>query len=110
MPSDLIEVLKLLGGFFGAIIGAVGALSLKEWLEKKEAIQRTGISDALATSSSARLLKQRLEDLTDFYLKPSHPWKDYRWKSPAGPELPLPSLSRDFHEIYLIQADPPAAR
>ena len=40
MPSDLIEVLKLLGGFFGAIIGAVGALSLKEWLEGKRSRER----------------------------------------------------------------------
>lgn len=103
----IIEVLKVLGPFLGAIIGALGALWFKEWLDRKRSRERQLQTRWRPLLEATRLLEARLVKVASFYSKSSHQWENHTWSSPTRGQLPLPTLSRDFHEIYLIDPHPP---
>jgi len=107
---NLIEVLKVLGPLGGAFLGGVGAFLLKESLDRRRSRRRVFQTRWLPLFTSADLLRNRLSKLTSKYrdAPPDRRWKDYTWFDVSTREnLPLPSEARDFHELYLINNDPP---
>jgi hypothetical protein len=104
LSSQTIELLKIFGSFLGAIIGAVGAISLKEYLDRRSSRHKEYQTRWLPFSIAVRELKERFDDLTSIYKHPSPPysWGTLKWKDSTGDEHVFPLESRDFHELYLL--------
>jgi len=109
MSSNTIELLKILGSFTGAILGGLGAFVVKEWLDRRRSRTKEYQTRWLPLLTAARHLRKQLANLASDYRNVSreYQWKDYTWIDSNGVRLPLPLAARDFHELYLIDADPP---
>ncbi|HSF30825.1 MAG TPA: hypothetical protein VLK82_10190 [Candidatus Tectomicrobia bacterium] len=107
MSSGTLELLKILGSFIGALVGAIGALSFKEYLDQRRLQAKERQTRWLPLLRAAQDLKLRLDELTSIYKTepPTYPWNNYTWKDAHGDEHPLPLEARDFHELYLLDKD-----
>ena len=96
-------------GFAGAIFGGLGASTIKEYLDRRRSRAREYQTRWLPLLTAAGHLKQRLENTESNYINVSNEyrWKEYIWTDSNGNNRSLPLLSKDFHELYLIDADPP---
>jgi hypothetical protein len=108
MPPATLELLKILGAFIGAVVGGVGALFFKMWLDWRQARARERQTRWLPLLGAARDLKARLEELDAIYRRepPKEPWDDHTWEDAAKATHRLPSKARDFHELYLLDGNP----
>jgi hypothetical protein len=100
MSSVALELLKLLGAFVGAVIGALGAVSYKEYLDRKRSKEGQQQTRWLPLLSSARNMKEKLEEIIYIYENPNDQWNGYQNNG-----RPLPSIARDFHELFLLDAN-----
>jgi hypothetical protein len=104
-PANGLDVLKILASFIGAVLGGVGAFLLKEvWLDRRKQRDREKQTRWLPLFASAQDFKTRLDDLAAKYEDPRSVWCD--WTSSWGRTFRLPTEARDFHELYLLDADP----
>jgi hypothetical protein len=103
MSSGVLEFLKILGAFIGAVIGAVGAISYKEHLDRRRLKEKELQTRWLPLLRSAKELKEKLDEVIGIYRNPADHWNDYQDHG-----RPLPLTARDFHELYLldINAEP----
>jgi hypothetical protein len=107
MSSNTIEILKIAASFAGAIIGGVGAFLIKEYLDQRRARQQEHQTRWQPLYTAARHLGEGLRELTWRYKNPDYLWGDYTWTDSQNLPHPIPLRSRDFHELYLIDSDPP---
>jgi hypothetical protein len=105
MSSGTLELLKILGSFIGAVVGAVGALSFKEYLDQRRLQEKEKQTRWLPLFRAAQDLKGSLDELTSTYKSPGYLWNDYAWVDSHGDKHPLPLEARDFHELYLLDKD-----
>ena len=85
------EVFKIIAAFLGAAIGGLGALLLKEWLERKRVQNREYQTRWLPLFSAARLLRERLAKLTEIYrtTPPQDRWREYTWTDENEEQRPF---------------------
>ena len=102
MSEGALELLGILGSFLGAVIGAVGALSFREYLDRRRVRQKEKQTRWLPLLRAAQALTETFDELTSIYLRPRYVWNDHRWTDVDGMEHPLPLEARDFHELYLL--------
>jgi hypothetical protein len=103
MPADVVETAKILASLVGAGMGAVGGVSIKEYLDRRRSREKEYQTRWLPLHSAAKDLKERLECLTSIYK--TKPLK-YRWDNYTyGDNEPYPLEARDFHELYLLDKD-----
>jgi hypothetical protein len=109
MSSALIEGAKIFGSVLGSVIGAFGAFTAKEWLDRRRARAKEYQTRWRPLSIAAEHLNQRLANLASDYrnASPEYRWKNYTWTDSNETHLPLPLASKDFHELFLIDSDPP---
>jgi hypothetical protein len=110
MPSNIIDILKIVASFAGATIGGVGAFLIKEYLDRRRARQQEHQTRWQPLFIAAGHLSQSLRDWASVYKNPDYPWGDYTWTDSQNVSHPLPLAARDFHELYLIDGDPPLVR
>jgi hypothetical protein len=104
-PSDRLDVLKILASFIGAVLGGVGAFLLKEiWLDRRKQRDREKQTRWLPLFAGAQDFKTRLDDLASKYEGPTNVWCE--WTSSSKRTFRLPTEARDFHELYLLDANP----
>jgi hypothetical protein len=104
-PANGLDALKILASFIGAVLGGVGAFLLKEvWLDRRKQRDREKQTRWLPLFAGAQDLKTRLDDLASKYEDPRSVWCE--WTSSWGRTFRLPTEARDFHELYLLDANP----
>ena len=103
MSEGTLELLGILGSFLGAVVGAIGALSFKEYLDRRRVQEKEKQTRWLPLLRAAQALIEAFDDLTSSYLRPRYVWNDHRWTDADGVEHPLPLEARDFHELYLLE-------
>jgi hypothetical protein len=107
--SDLATVAPFFAAGLAALGGALGAFIAKELLDRK----RLGVKEYQTRwrplAISADHLNSRLTTLASDYRHTSHDyqWYNYTWTDLNGQILPIPLAAKDFHELFLIEADPP---
>src|SRR6185295_12407541 len=108
MSSGTLELIKILGSFIGALVGAGGAFFLKWWFDQRNLREKEKQTRWLPLFRAAGDLKERLDELTSIYLTqpPKEPWNNYDWTDSNGRTYRLPSKARDFHELYLLDGNP----
>src|SRR5262245_50960920 len=109
MSPVTLELLKILGAFLGAVLGAFGAVLVKAWLDRRQLLKKEKQTRWLPLLRATGDLTEKLDDLISMYEKqpPDDPWNGHSWTDHAGRNFQLPSKARDFHELYLLDGDPP---
>ncbi|HVK18713.1 MAG TPA: hypothetical protein VM533_17405 [Fimbriiglobus sp.] len=104
MSPGALEWLKIVGSFLGALVGGVGAFSLKWWLDQRQLRGKEKQTRWLPLFGSALELRERLDDLTSIYKTqpPRETWDDHVWTDSAGRVHRLPTKARDFHELFWL--------
>jgi hypothetical protein len=103
MPADVVETAKILASLVGAGMGAVGGVSIKEYLDRRRSREKEYQTRWLPLYRAAKDLKERLQCLTSIYkTRPlKYQWNNYTY----GDNEPFPLEARDFHELYLLNKD-----
>jgi hypothetical protein len=100
MSSVALELLKILGALVGAVIGAFGAVSYKEYRDSKRLKEREQQTRWLPVLRSAENLKGELDRFIGIYEHPDNQWNGY-----YDHGRPLPLAARDLHELYLLDVN-----
>ena len=95
-----IELLKILGAFVGAVFGALGAVSFKEYLDRRRLRDSEQQKRWLPLLRAAQNLREKLDEFIAIYRQPTSQWRNYEYDG-----RPLPLEARDFHELYLLDID-----
>jgi hypothetical protein len=104
-PANGLDAFKILASFIGAALGGVGAFLLKEvWLDRRKQQDREKQTRWLPLFAGAQDFKTRLDDLASKYEDPKNVWCE--WTSSWGRTFRLPTEAQDFHELYLVDANP----
>jgi hypothetical protein len=94
------ELLKILGAFVGAVFGALGAVSFKEYLDRRRLRDSEQHKRWLPLLRAAQNLREKLDEFIAIYRQPTSQWRNYEYDG-----RPLPLEARDFHELYLLDID-----
>ena len=97
MSAGMLELLKILGAFLGAVIGAVGAISYKEYLDRRALKEKEQQTRWLPLLRSAQNFRDKLQEFITIYENSPDHWGGY-----LDNGRPLPLAARDFHELYLL--------
>jgi hypothetical protein len=103
MPNQFIEILKVVGPLAAAMLGGVGAFIVKERFDSRKSRRLEAQTRWWPLYNAVIALKQKLDKLVSIYRTPKYSWKE--WQD-GNVQRILPSESRDFHELYLIEPDP----
>jgi hypothetical protein len=107
MSSETIELLKILASFGGAILGGIGALTIKEWSDRRRSKQKEYQTRWLPLYSAAKDLRSRFGELIATYKQDQkqYQWSGHKWTDSERREYSLGLEARDFHELYLLNKD-----
>lgn len=80
MPADVVETAKILASLVGAGMGAVGAVSINEYLDRRRLREKEYQTRWLPLYGAAQDLKERLQCLTSIYkMRPlKRQWNNYK--------------------------------
>jgi len=109
MSAQTIEILNIVGSFAGAILSGLAALLIREWFDRRRERRREHQTRWQPLFAAAGHLRQTLHELVETYkgVAPVYRWGEHTWTDSNNVIRPIPLAARDFHELYLIDGDPP---